>query len=129
MPKLTFLLVDDEPEIRELSKEFISEEFPGAVLLEADDGLAGLEAQASTRVDLILSDFQMPMMNGGDMVKAIRSKSGLNKNVPVILLTGYVDAAKTSLTDFSDILFVEKPVNFESLLRCMRLSLGSVSRV
>ena len=121
MPNLKMLLVDDEPEILELNREFIEEAFPGSVIVDGKDGIEGFRRASELKFDIIVTDFQMPNMNGGDMIKQIRAESNLNRDVPVLMMTGYVDEAKTSLTNFDGVHFLEKPASAERLIRLIRL--------
>jgi CheY-like chemotaxis protein len=48
-----------------------------------------LQTAASTKFDLIVSDYKLPGMTGSDLIRALRQEG---KTVPVILLSGYVEA-------------------------------------
>ena len=83
-----------------------------------DNGLRALEAAHAVPYDCILLDMQMPEMDGITAARAIRSRAGLNSDVPIIALTA--DAAperrrfydNAGLTDF-----MTKPVSAEALRR------------
>ncbi len=83
MPK-TILLVDDSSTIRNMLKAHL---IPlGYTILEAAGGRAGLEQVKTGPIDLIISDQNMPGMDGLSMVKSIR-EGVHNTNVPIIVLT------------------------------------------
>lgn len=80
----TLLYVDDEPGLLELGKLFLEStgEFTVTTALSGTGGLDLLEHQT---FDAIVSDFQMPVMNGIEFLKQVRKRSG---PVPFVLFTG-----------------------------------------
>ncbi len=81
------LVVDDNPQIRELLKECLRDYYR---VSEAEDGKSALDRVKETVPDLIISDVIMPGMDGFDLCRALKSDETY-RNIPVILLT-----AKTS---------------------------------
>jgi len=89
MPKI--LIVEDEPELLQvLSDTLKQEEFK---VIEAKNGVEGLEAILNSKPDLILLDILMPVMDGIAMLKEIKINEAF-KNIPVIVLTNYSDTQK-----------------------------------
>ena len=80
----TILLVDDSATIRNMLKATL-EPF-GYRILEASGGRAGLEVVKQEKLDLIISDQNMPGLDGLGMVKSIRAGSN-NPGVPILVLT------------------------------------------
>lgn len=78
------LIVDDSISVRQ-SVRFILEE-SGYTVHEAEDGLAGLNKLIEVKVNLIITDVNMPNMDGLTMVKKIREE-GNHKFVPILVLT------------------------------------------
>src|SRR6185503_14514421 len=78
------LVVEDSRTVAAVIKYFL--ELEGFEVLQATDGLVGLEMAKRECPDLIVSDINMPEMNGTDMVKAIRLDPRL-AHVPVLMLT------------------------------------------
>lgn len=79
------LIVDDEAEIRELlSRHFRMVDYD--VLLAAN-GKEALEIMANQRIDVVISDIMMPVMNGVALLKEVRQQYPM---VRVIMITGYV---------------------------------------
>ncbi len=85
------ITIDDEMPIRSLIRLALRQE--GYEVLEAKDGSEGLEKIRRELPDLIVLDFVMPVMNGAETLKAIRSDPQI-AHIPVLLLTGVKDAAK-----------------------------------
>lgn len=81
---LRLLVVDDEPEIRELLQEYLSAR--GHTVELAADGRAALERLRAAPFAVVLTDVRMPVMEGGDLVSAIREE-GLS--VGVVVMTGF----------------------------------------
>lgn len=80
------LLVDDEPEVRELLAELLEDE--GYSVLQADDGEVGFKLFMSENIDLVVTDVRMPNKNGIELLKDIK-QSG--QDVDVIIVTGQSD--------------------------------------
>lgn len=88
MPKL--LLVDDDPNLIEMMIEPLESE--GFTVLTAANGEEGLERFHSGRPDIILTDLNMPKMNGIDFITEVRKT---DPNIPIVILTG--DAIKNTI--------------------------------
>jgi PAS domain S-box-containing protein len=83
------LVVDDEPLVRSHVRRVL--EKYGFSVAEAPDGGAGLEAIARTRPDVVLLDMSMPDLDGVEIVRRLRASGA---NVPVVLYSGNLDAAR-----------------------------------
>jgi two-component system chemotaxis response regulator CheY len=83
-PAHTILIVDDALTIRQHARLVL--EGHGFRVLEAKNGADGLEAARSERVDLILVDVNMPVMNGLEMVTELR-KMPEYRSTPIFVLT------------------------------------------
>jgi DNA-binding response OmpR family regulator len=84
----TILVVDDESSLRKAMSDKLN--FAGFSVLEAKDGVEGMEIALSKHPDLILLDILMPKMDGISMLKTLREDSW-GKTVPVIILTNVSD--------------------------------------
>lgn len=89
----TILLVDDSAMMRKIVQKNIKELGLDVQIVEAGDGNQGLEKFKAGGVDLVISDWNMPNMDGLTMVKEIR-KLDPEKKVPVMMLTSEATAAK-----------------------------------
>jgi DNA-binding NtrC family response regulator len=82
--KATILVVDDEPDVLKTIREILV--VKGFDVVVAADGIQAVDAVASTQnLDLIITDMNMPGMNGLDLLKLI---GRLKRNLPIIILTG-----------------------------------------
>ncbi|MCP4180258.1 MAG: response regulator, partial [bacterium] len=81
-----------------------------------ENGIEALDFLKKEKVDLILSDINMPLMNGFSLCKKVKDNPGL-KNIPFILITGLtdVDSVIRSLNCGADN-YLNKPIIVETLL-------------
>lgn len=81
------LIVDDSAAIRKILQRVLKQaEVPVGNVLEAGDGVEALEALKTNRVGLILSDINMPNMDGLQLLSQIRANADW-KGVPVLMIT------------------------------------------
>jgi two-component system chemotaxis response regulator CheY len=78
------LTVDDSAAIREMLSYVLKS--VGHKVIEAEDGMDGLQKALSRQVDLVITDQSMPKMDGITLVKALRALPQY-KEVPILLLT------------------------------------------
>lgn len=90
MPK-TILIVEDQQVLREIMKEYLSDE--GYRVLEAGDGSEALELFQEHEIDLIILDIMLPELDGWSVCRRIRKTS----NVPILMLTSRSDEDDTLL--------------------------------
>jgi len=83
---LRMLIVDDEPDVREVSAEFLKED--GHQIDTAASGPEALEKFQAGHYDLVITDRAMPEMTGDQLAEAIKQ---LNPDTRIILLTGFGD--------------------------------------
>jgi two-component system, chemotaxis family, chemotaxis protein CheY len=81
----TALVVEDSPTMRQLIV-FALRRIRGLEVLEADDGVDALRKLAASKLDIILTDINMPIMDGLKLVKRVRTDE-VHKTVPVIIIT------------------------------------------
>ena len=84
----TILVVDDEEPIRDFMRALFRQTMPTAEVVTASEGASGLRILGERTVDLIISDYRMPGMDG---VSFLAEAEKVQRGVPKILLTGYAD--------------------------------------
>jgi two-component system chemotaxis response regulator CheY len=88
------LIVDDSPVIRKILQRVLRQtEMPLGSLYEAGDGLQALEALKGNSVDLVLSDINMPNMDGLQLLAQIRANPQWRR-MRVLVITSEADQAK-----------------------------------
>jgi DNA-binding response OmpR family regulator/nitrogen-specific signal transduction histidine kinase len=106
----TVLLVEDNKEMR----EYISSVLSGYNIVEAEDGLEGLEKLLNHEIDYIITDYMMPKINGYDFIKKIKEK---NYTTPTLMLTARTDSeTKLEVLRLGIDDYVSKPFEEEELL-------------
>ena len=83
MPSI--LVVEDSPTMRQLIS-FAMKRIPNARVIEATDGVDALKKLSSEKVDLILADINMPVMDGLKLVSLVKNNQSY-KDIPVIIIT------------------------------------------
>lgn len=121
---LQILVVDDDAHIRELVSAFLLTEFRCQALV-AVDGLDAFIIAQQKSLDLIITDLQMPFMDGWQFIQALRGKQGPNRLLPVILFSGFLDAIDIRSHQMDDVHFMPKPLKADSFLRVCRTLLAS----
>ncbi len=116
------LVIDDNKLIRKTLKDTLSK--IGYTVIEAEDGESGLILVHDEHPDLVITDFQMPGIDGLEVLAEIRK---FNIAIPVILLTAFGDVVLTiksiQLGAFD---FLEKPIDPYQLKSTIQLALNSV---
>jgi signal transduction histidine kinase/ligand-binding sensor domain-containing protein/CheY-like chemotaxis protein/methylphosphotriester-DNA--protein-cysteine methyltransferase len=79
----TILLIEDNDQLRVFIRELFEDEF---TVLEAENGLKGLELANEQLPDMILSDVMMPGLNGLEVCERLKSNAATS-HIPVVLLT------------------------------------------
>lgn len=121
--KYSILLTDDEPDIRRALKRSLH--VPGYTIHEAGDGVEALEVLKRTHCDAIISDFNMPRMNGLDLLTQARI---MYPNMLRILLTARADVhlAVRALNEGAVHRFLLKPWDHVDLKGIVRIALHSM---
>ena len=118
----SILLVDDDHSVREVTSQML--EKLGFAVIEADSGEMALQVlESSADVDLLLADFAMPGMNGGELARAVRARYA---QLPVVFITGYAELGELAL-DGS--IIVQKPFREEELAQKLVHALTEASPV
>ena len=110
----TVLTVDDSPSIRQMIK--VTLEPAGHSVIEAGDGAQGLAKAQSNRPDLVITDLNMPTMNGMELIRALRKQPTLTGLPIVFLTTESSDALKQEAKSAGATGWITKPFKPEQLL-------------
>ncbi|MEY5047790.1 MAG: hypothetical protein RLZZ175_1149 [Bacteroidota bacterium] len=116
----TVLVAEDSSVIQNLTKRILS--FQNYKIVPVKNGRDVLEYLANNQVDVILLDINMPIMNGIDCAKAIRSLDDATKaKTPLIAISG--NAQNHTFEFFQSIginEFLPKPLNFDLLVEMVK---------
>ena len=115
MPDLTFLVIDDEPQIRRVVRHALEED--GARVIEAAGGREGIDQAAAERPDLIVLDLGLPDVPGADVCREIRGWS----SAPIVVLSArHSEQEKATLLDLGADDYITKPfstIEFRARIR------------
>src|SRR5262245_6979483 len=115
----TVLVVDDEFGIGDLLEGILADE--GHHVVVAANGREALERLANTKVDLIVSDLMMPVMDGADLLRGVRKDSALD-GVPFLLMCALPqDAIADRISGYDG--FLQKPFRTAEVLAAVEEAL------
>ncbi|WP_428023468.1 EAL domain-containing response regulator [Arcobacter sp.] len=121
LKNITILYAEDEKSLRDITlnilKGFTNKQFV------AENGLEGLELfkKHEEEIDLIITDVNMPQMNGLDMIKEIKK---INPNIPIIVATAFSNTEYLlEAIDIGVDKYILKPIDMKKLLQVMSQSL------
>jgi CheY-like chemotaxis protein len=129
MSKVSVLVVDDAPFIRDLVKKCLRNHFPGMVIEDAVNGRKAQALLAREAFDLVLCDWEMPEMSGLELLTWCRQQDAM-KTLPFIMVTSrgdkenVVQAIQAGVSDF-----VGKPFTNEQLLTKVKKALTKTGKL
>jgi CheY-like chemotaxis protein len=129
MSKVSVLVVDDAPFIRDLVKKGLRNAFPGITLEDAVNGRKAQVLLTREAFDLVLCDWEMPEMSGLELLTWCRQQEGL-KGMPFIMVTSrgdkenVIQAIQAGVSDF-----IGKPFTNEQLLTKVKKALHKVGKL
>ncbi len=117
----TILIIDDNLEYRTSLAEILG--FENYRCMEAENGLAGLQIIRRTLPDLIICDVDMPIMNGIELLKTVKTDPIYSK-IPFVMATGRVDTPTIrTLLELGVDTYLTKPVSISEILATIRMFL------
>jgi two-component system, response regulator, stage 0 sporulation protein F len=120
---VSILIVDDEPDVAELFRQrFRREARQGTYVLHfaasAEEALAMLAGEIEPQLIVILSDINMPGMDGLALLREIKQR---RPELPVMMVTAYGDdERRRRASEYGAAEFITKPVDFDLLKRQLR---------
>ena len=109
----TILLVDDEHGLLETLAELLERE--GYAVVSASNGKDALVRAAEVRLDLVLTDFMMPIGDGAELARAVRALPGLGE-LPVVMMSATDRSVALASAGGQVSLFLKKPFTWKRLL-------------
>jgi len=111
---MKILIVDDFSTMRRIMKNILKQ-LNFVNIIEADDGSTALETLQREKIDLVVSDWNMPKMTGLELIKVIRCDDAL-KHIPFLMVTAeaqqenIIEAVKSGVSNY-----IVKPFTAETL--------------
>ena len=122
LKNFNILFVEDDLEIQTNMNKILNMIFNKVFI--ANDGFEALEIFEENIIHLILTDYEMPNLDGYEFSKRIRE---FNKNIPIVILSNYTDKDKLlkciplNLTSY-----LEKPIIYEKLLETLNICVNQI---
>jgi YesN/AraC family two-component response regulator len=119
------LIVEDERVIREVIDVMISRRFPNAAIFVAENGKVGLELFIQNTPEIVITDIQMPVMDGISMAVEIKS---IQSDTRFIVLTAFSNTGyyeKFNEIGFHD--FLPKPIEFDKLFAAIEACIAEIT--
>ena len=91
----------------------------------AIDGMVGFSTATTAHPDLIVTDIQMPRMDGIEMIKRIRESRPIS-DTPIIVMSAYGKRLINDAIEAGADAFVEKPIDLDNLLATIKSKLPAV---
>jgi len=118
----TILIVDDFENTRYVIKFTLTGK--GYTVLEANNGKEALSLMDGRKIDLVVTDYNMPVMDGLELVKAIR-KMSVYQFIPILMLTTETDATKKEKAKAAEITaWVQKPFKLDNFMSIIQKCLN-----
>ena len=129
MSKISVLVVDDAPFIRDLVKKCLRNAFPGIVVEDAVNGRKAQSLMMHNSYDMVLCDWEMPEMSGLELLTWTREQEN-TKTLPFIMVTSrgdkenVVQAIQAGVSDY-----IGKPFTNEQLMTKVKKALAKVGKL
>lgn len=110
-PQRRILVVDDEPLVCDAVRMMLN--FDGHVVETANSAKAALELLDKGQYDLVITDFEMPVMKGDELAAAIKARA---PKQPVVMITAYAELLQSSRNPLKGVDYmISKPFLLENL--------------
>jgi len=117
------LVVEDSPTMRQLIS-FALRRIKGLEVEEADDGVDGLKKLSEQQFDILITDINMPVMDGLKLVSLVR-KDDTHKDIPIVIITteGAAEDRQRAMTLGANA-YITKPIQAPQVINCVKKLLG-----
>ena len=115
LKNLTLLLIEDDEELLHKMQTILSIFFKEVLI--AKDGNEGYDLFFNSKVDMLITDYVMPGIDGYELCKKIREK---NKNIPLVIMSNYSDKEKLlNVIPLSLAQYLVKPIEYTNLTKAL----------
>lgn len=125
LKKMSILLIEDDQELQDNLYQTLSIFFKKVIL--AKNGIEGIEKLKSYKIDMIISDYVMPIMDGEKFCRYLREN---NYNIPVTIISNYYEKEKLiKLIDLELTNYLLKPISYNELIDCLKNMLKRIDKL
>ena len=125
---MQILLIEDSSTIRKLVHRALANHWPDAVIREAEDGKEALFELKSKKVDLIITDLEMPQMTGYKFLELLTGNVILAKKPTVVYSSVIDDQLRNQYRAYSNIRFLDKPAQPAQIIEKAEEALSASTR-
>ncbi len=122
---MAHILIAEDDEFNQIvTEDILKLLFPGTTTVIADNGQEALERLSEEKFDLVLSDVDMPLVDGYELVRRIKNE--LKLEMPIICITAFAisgDREKLLMHGFDA--YISKPVDIDEIRSVLGRYLGS----
>jgi len=116
------LVIDDSRVIRNMVRDMLPK--GNFQVLEAKDGIEGLDAIRQERPNLIMLDFLLPRMSGWEVFQQIQGQTDL-QSIPLVLMSGRREEVTEKISEpFEYFEFIEKPFEQKQLIEAIKSAMA-----
>ena len=116
LKRLTILLVEDDEELRDGLSQTLSIFFYKVVI--AKNGIEAIEVLAQNKIDMIITDYVMPLMDGEEFSRQIRIT---DHKIPIAIISNYSEKEKLMKSiDLELTSYLLKPISYNDLTNCLK---------
>lgn len=119
MQRYRCLVVEDSKTMRNMLAESLLR-IPGMEVIEADNGLAGIRALAAAQFDLVLTDVNMPVMDGLKLVRHVRGDPRHEKTPIVVITTENAPNDRDRAMALGANAYIEKPIQAPRVISAVK---------
>jgi DNA-binding response OmpR family regulator len=120
------LVIDDSAVIRNMVRDMLPK--GNFEVLEAKDGVQGINLVRQERPTLIMLDFLLPRMSGWEVFQQIQAQADL-QSIPLVLMSGRKEEVTEKIKEpFEYFEFVQKPFDQKQLIEAIKLSMAKAKR-
>lgn len=119
MQRYRCLVVEDSKTMRSMLAESLLR-IPGMEVIEAENGLAGIRALAAKQFDLVVTDVNMPVMDGLKLVRHVRADPRHEKTPIVIITTENAPNDRDRAMALGANAYIEKPIQAPRVIRAVK---------
>ena len=110
LPPFSLLLVEDDKQACKMVARMVALKFPQCTIYTAENGVVGLELFRKFAPDLVITDINMPKMDGDEMIREIKT---INPDVTYIMLSANKELKSSENAGYCA--YLMKPLDFKDL--------------
>jgi DNA-binding response OmpR family regulator len=112
---IKILVLDDQPEIREIISDIVQLNYDEIQIDEAEDFDQAMSLTSKNKYNVLLVDINLGGKSGMDFIQETRLNEGDNKSTPIFVITGSPKTVESEIEKYDNILLFSKVDGIESL--------------